>query len=220
MGFLFWFLSLAAVLFILLFPATQAGFKELTTAYPFIMGAVKFALLGSMGDILSHRIALGEWKLRNTRLLQKAGVWAFIGVTITAVFPIFNGGTIYMFERGYLAQPFDGFLAALLIAHLTSVFMNLTYAPVIMTFHKITDTVISNGGLFRRWSLRDVMTNINWSIMLRIPLFAIIWFWIPVQTITFMMPPVFRVVFAALLAIVLGFILGFASKKSLQAAGN
>ncbi|MBU0690340.1 Mpv17/PMP22 family protein [bacterium] len=218
MGFLLWFLSLAAVLFILFFPVTREGFKELTTAYPFIMGAVKFALLGSMGDILSHRIALGKWKLKNTGLVQKACVWAFIGVTITAVFPIFTGGTAYLFEHGYIQQPFSGFYAALLIAFLTSVFMNLTYAPVLMTFHKVTDTVISNGGLFRRWSLRHVMTNIDWSIMLRIPLFAILWFWIPVQTITFMMPPVYRVVFAALLAIILGFILGFASKKSLQTA--
>ena len=182
------------------------------------MGAVKFALLGSMGDVLSTRIALGKWKLKNTRFFQKASVWAFIGITITTVFPIFKGGTSFLFERGYFAQPFEGVYAALLIAHLTSVFMNLTYAPVLMTFHKVTDTVIDGGGLLRRWSLLDVFSGINWPLMLRIPFFSIVWFWIPVQTITFMLPVVYRVIFAALLAIVLGFILGFASKQSMKEA--
>jgi hypothetical protein len=217
-GNILWSALLFAVLFVLFYTPSQEVFKQLTVAYPFLMGAIKFALLGSMGDVLSGRVAHGKWTVRGIGLGQKAFVWAIIGISITAVFPIFTGGTIYLFEHGYLHQPFEGFHAALLIAFLTSVFMNLTYGPVLMTFHKITDTVINSGGLFRKWSLAEVMTNINWPIMLRIPLFAILWFWIPVQTITFMLPPEFRVVFAALLAIVLGFILGFASKLAHKAA--
>jgi hypothetical protein len=43
-----------------------------------------------------------------------------------------------------------------------------------------------------------------------------IWFWIPAQTVTFLLPSEFRVMSAAFLAIVLGFILGMAKRLSLR----
>jgi len=40
-----------------------------------------------------------------------------------------------------------------------------------------------------------------------------LWFWTPVNTITFLLPSEFRVISGALLAIVLGFILGLTNKN-------
>jgi hypothetical protein len=217
-GFLLWICVLAPVLFVLSYAPSRDIFKELTTAYPFIMGAIKFSLLGSMGDVLSGRFATGKWNLIGREIVQKAMVWAFLGMTITAVFPLFVAGTGFLFEHGYFVQPFSGTMAAVFTAFTTSVFMNLIFAPMMMLFHKVTDTVINQGGLFRRWHTADVMAGIHWQLMLRIPLFSILWFWIPAHTITFLLPPEYRVVFAALLAIVLGFILGFAAQLSRKTA--
>jgi prepilin signal peptidase PulO-like enzyme (type II secretory pathway) len=45
-------------------------------------------------------------------------------------------------------------------------------------------------------------------------------FWIPVHTITFMLPPHYRVVIAAYLSIVLGVFLVYSNKKNQEEAEN
>ena len=68
-------------------------------------------------------------------------------------------------------------------------------------------------GLFRRVDTGAILSNINWNmhwgfvLKKTIPLF-----WIPAHTITFLLPPSFQVLFAALLGIVLGVILAFSAR--------
>jgi hypothetical protein len=48
--------------------------------------------------------------------------------------------------------------------------------------------------------------------------FSLLWFWIPAQTVTFSLPPEFRILIAALLSICLGVILALARIRSKPAA--
>ena len=114
----------------------------------------------------------------------------------------------------------DGFAWGKLIVALSiSVMMNTFFAPVFMTFHKITDTHIAeNGGsikaLFRPIDMRRHIVELNWdrqwSFIFKktIPLF-----WYPAHTITFMLPGEYRVLFAALLGVALGVILAIGARK-------
>ena len=53
-----------------------------------------------------------------------------------------------------------------------------------------------------------LLKSVNWDVMWRLVLFrTVLFFWIPVHTITFLLPEAFRVLFAALLGAVLGLIL-------------
>ncbi len=106
-----------------------------------------------------------------------------------------------------------------MVAFSVSLAMNLIYAPVMMTLHKITDIhIINNGGklssVAKRIRFAEIFKSINWDVQWHfvfkktIPLF-----WIPAHTVTFLLPEDFRVLFAALLGITLGTILAFASLK-------
>jgi hypothetical protein len=101
----------------------------------------------------------------------------------------------------------------LLDAFTISATMNLTFAPVMMIFHKITDThIIKTGGsvrgLFSPIPFVAIFKNMNWDVMWNFILKKTIpFFWIPAHTITFLLPAEFRVLFAAILGIALGLIL-------------
>ena len=107
----------------------------------------------------------------------------------------------------------------ILIAFVISTLMNVMFAPVFMTIHKITDThIIDNGGKFKSLltpiKVKKIITELNWKVQWdfifkkTIPLF-----WIPAQTINFCFPEQFRVLNAAILGIVLGVILAMANLK-------
>ena len=85
--------------------------------------------------------------------------------------------------------------------------------------HKITDTHIGHCGgsvkaLLTPIPMKRIMTELNWAVLWgfvfkkTIPLF-----WYPAHTITFLLPPNMRVLFAAILGIVLGVLLAVAAKK-------
>lgn len=207
---LVWLFLLAGVLAVLGIPQSREVFVSLTRAHPYLMGMAKFALLGTMGELLSWKVVSGKWKLRGVRLWQRILVWAFIGVLLTIAFPLFSAGVEGLLAQGYL--PGNG--VKWLTAFWKSFFLQAVFAFPFMTFHRITDTLIERGQLFSRWPFIEVYKNIDWDNMFRIVGWAIIWFWLPVHTINFMLPAEFRVIIAALLAIVLGLILGFAKRKA------
>jgi hypothetical protein len=86
-----------------------------------------------------------------------------------------------------------------------------------MTLHRITDThIIATGGTLRGFfspiDCSRILQNIDWSVMWGFVFKKTLpFFWIPAHTITFLLPPQHRVLFAALLGVVLGVILAFAS---------
>ena len=101
------------------------------------------------------------------------------------------------------------------VALCISVLMNTLFAPVFMTFHKITDIHIAEtgGSLIGFFSKpleiqKTMAEKINWNIQYgfvfkkTIPLF-----WYPAHTITFLLPGTLQVLFAAALGVALGVIL-------------
>ncbi|MCF7912439.1 MAG: hypothetical protein K9M99_07920 [Candidatus Cloacimonetes bacterium] len=207
-----WVIILALVLAILICPRSQEVFRQLTIAYPYLMGFIKVGLLGTMGELLGGRIVTGKWKLKGVRLAERFLVWAALGVVFTVIFPIFSFGVDGILAKGLI----QGKGTPLLEAFWKSFFMNMVFAFPMMSFHRLTDTAIDGGGLFRKWNIPATFRQIDWDNMFKLVGLAILWFWIPAQTVTFSLPAEFRVMSAALLAIALGIIMGVAKKISLK----
>jgi len=208
-----------------LFDSVYAFYNTFNQSNGIIASFFKFAILATLGEIIALRIREGIYHRKGFGVLPRAIVWGFIGITIKIAFIIFSTGSPavlqYLGVEGAseaLAGSFS--LTKLFTAFFTSVAMNLIFAPVFMTFHKVTDThIIWNGGtvkgLFRPIRFAEIFASLDWSVQWNfvfkktIPLF-----WIPAHTITFLLPPHTRVLFAALLGIILGVLLAVASLKS------
>jgi len=208
-----WASLLGAVVVLMAVPELRAGFEAATRAHPYLLGLVKIGVLGTMGELLGKRIVRGQWTLRGIRLGQRFAVWAFLGVVFAAVFPLFSFGVDGLLKAGLL--PGEGVVLA--TAFWKSFFMNVIFAFPMMVFHRLTDTLIERGQLLTRWPMTDAYVSIDWRTMFRVVLAACFWFWIPAHTLTFLLPPEYRVLSAALLAIALGFIMGFANRRKAAA---
>ncbi|MHC1774125.1 MAG: hypothetical protein AB9834_01810 [Lentimicrobium sp.] len=189
-----------------------------------IMSFVKFAILATLGEVIGLRIRTGKYNAPGFGIMPRAVVWGFLGLTIKLAFVIFSSGTVsfltYMGMENAGEAIKGGFtMDKLFVAFCISVFMNSIYAPVMMTLHKITDTHITHTGgtlkgLFTPIDFRGIITNLNWDVQWNFVFKKTIpFFWYPAHTITFLLPPDFQVLFAALLGIALGLILAIAANK-------
>lgn len=209
-----WAAALIGIIAFLVYPTTNEMFIGFTTSYPYIAGFLKFAILATMGDLLAYRLVTSEWKIRKG-FLFRAFIWGFLGVVITLIFTIFPAGITSAMDKGLL--PGTGYTIA--FAFLTSAIMNLTFAPTMMAFHRITDTYADLRFIEgqKNIKLNQVSNKIDWDnfvsfvVLKTIPLF-----WIPAHTITFLLPSEYRVLVAAFLSIALGGILSFAKAKNKQ----
>ena len=190
-----------------------------------LMSFIKFFMLATLGEVIGLRIKTGRYYYRGFGLIPRAIVWGFLGVTIYMAFAIFAAGTLVFLEKiGF--EDASGILNSalswkkLLVSFSIATALNLFYAPVMMTFHKITDIhILENGGTIRGFlkpiQFARIFKEINWDVQWNfvfkrtIPLF-----WIPAQTITFLLPEEYRVLFAAFLGIVLGVLLAIAALKN------
>ena len=218
-----WILILCVVIVLTPFfiPATGffAWFESATKAHPYIMAFFKFAILATLGECLALRIREGVYNKPGFGIVPRMMVWGFLGMCIAMAMVIFKTG-VPAFLGGIFGSDLSGVLAGsfsmtkLGVAFAVSVLMNSIFAPVMMTFHKCTDIHITdNGGtvrgLLRPMKMREIFAKkVNWDmqwnfvIKKTIPLF-----WFPAHTITFILPPTFQVLFAALLGVALGLIL-------------
>ncbi|MBF0406609.1 MAG: hypothetical protein HQM10_04600 [Candidatus Riflebacteria bacterium] len=216
-GDIVWAGTLGAVVIALIVPQSRELFVDSTKAYPYIMGFLKVALLATMGELLAGRIVSGSW-VKPVGLIWRSIIWGFFGVAFALVFPLFSAGTQAVIKMKLLPILEDGFAEKLSIAFWTSTITNLIFAPTFMAFHRITDTWIEAAeGTFSgiiKTPLSKVTSTIQWSAFIdfvvcrTIPIF-----WIPAHTVTFLLPPEYRVLSASLLSIALGGILGFAKKR-------
>ena len=206
-------------------------YRDLNKAYPYILSFVKFFILASLGEILGHRIKTGGYYLKGFGLIPRAIVWGFLGLSIKMAFVIFGQGAPHMLQTMGLNFPTDnpadilernflseGSWLQFLSAFTVSTTLNVFFAPVFMTVHKITDThILMNKGkllmCFRPIQIRKIITEMNWSVQWNfvfkktIPLF-----WIPAQTVNFLLPGEYRVLVAAIYSIILGIILAIAAQ--------
>ncbi len=215
----------------LLIPSLTQSYRELNVQFPYILSFIKFFVLASIGEVLGHRIRNGNYVLKRFGLLPRAIVWGFLGLSIKMAFVIFGAGAPIMLETMGLnfptANPADilenNFIKnfswlQLLSAFTVSVTLNIFFAPVFMTVHKITDTHIAQnqGKLLKCLKpipIRKIITEMNWDVQWNFVIKKTIpIFWIPAQTINFLLPGEYRVLVAAIYSIILGVILAIAAQ--------
>ncbi len=222
----FLFIILVVVVFLPFFlsDAVYGWYKSFNAAHGMVMSFVKFSILSTMGELLGLRISSGHYFRKGFGVLPRAVVWGFLGMGISMAFVVFSTGVPAF--AAYLgvdnpAAIMEGALSwgKVLLAFAISVTMNSIFAPVFMTCHKITYThILMTGGtlrgLFSPIPMGEIMQGLNWRVQWEfvfkktIPLF-----WFPAHTVTFLLPGVVRVLFAALLGVALGVILAVAARK-------
>ena len=236
------FALLTLVLIVSFFPigfleSYQKGFL-FNPEYWIYTSFIKFSILATLGESLGLRISKGIYNFKGFGLLPRAIVWGILGVGISISFTIFSVGVPALLEKSFgltdAIKAMDKSVcpdfftsidvglgkARFLDAFFISTFMNLIFAPVFMTLHKITDThIVNNGGTLKGFlkpiDFAGIFPKLNWFVQWDFVFKrSIPFFWIPAHTITFLLPPEFRVIFAAVLGIVLGVLLSTASLKS------
>lgn len=223
----FYFCLIVVALFLPFFLSNDvyAAYQSFNAAHGMWMSFIKFAILSTLGELLGLRISSGVYIKKGFGLLPRALVWGVLGMGINMAMIVFSNGVPAF--AGYLGV--DG-PAAIMAGSLSwpkfwmalaiSVTMNTIFAPVFMTFHKITDMhILATGGTLRGFftpiAMGQSLQNINWKVQWgfvfkkTIPLF-----WYPAHTITFLLPSELRVLFAALLGVALGVILAVAARKN------
>lgn len=214
------FLGILAAIFLpfMLSSSLYECYNLVNQQHGLLLSFIKFAILATLGESLGLRIRQGIYSYPGFGFLPRAVVWGFLGLAIKIAFIVFSQGSTAVL--GYFGWLSDSSLSyKVMQAFTASALMNLIFAPVMMTFHKITDThIIEKGG-----TLSSLVSPINFGSILQKTDWNVMWnfvfkktiplFWIPAHTITFLLPPSFQVLFAALLGIVLGVILAFAANK-------
>ena len=181
------------------------------------MSFIKFGVLASIGELLTIRIVSGLWK-SPSGFAYRAAVWGILGMGIALMFEVFSAGVASAIKKEMLFTG-SGMMETVMKAFYISAIMNAAFAPTFMAFHRFTDTAIDmvcgEGRAFGSLSLAEVTGRIDWQgfigfvVLKTIPLF-----WIPAHTVTFLLPPEYRILVAASLSIALGAILAYAKRKN------
>ena len=196
-------------LLVLVIPVSREIFRMLSSGHPMIMGFVKFTLLATVGELIACRITLKCWSLPEL-FAARAVIWGILGAVLALMLKLYSGGVAALLETGVL----PGAESLFVKAAATSIFMNVTFGPVMMAFHKMTDKCLelqgSNaaGGRIKLPSLDDIVDAVDWKIFYSfIVLRTIPFFWFPAHTVTFMLPAEYQTIMAAFLSMALGIIL-------------
>ncbi|RCX09937.1 Mpv17/PMP22 family protein [Anaerobacterium chartisolvens] len=214
-GDLIWGLVFLGITAFLIIPSTHEVFVATTNAHPYFMGFVKFAVMASMGELLALRLISGKWN-KTSGMQYKAIIWGIVGMLIVLMFTVFSGG-VAAAEKAGLLYKFDGVLGTVLDAIYISVIINLTFGPMFMAAHRISDTYIDLRAEGQKTSVADVVSKTDWQGFIKFVIRKTIpYFWIPAHTITFLLPAQYRVLWAAYLSIALGIILSYARRKKVQ----
>lgn len=163
---------------------------------PLLSAAIQFAVLGTLGEVISASLQSRRPALPCTplQLLGKVFAWALLGVIIKYGFAGMKGFTSALLEHNMLPALFaSGVGWAFAVSVLTNVF----FGPQMMAFHRVEDNLI----LGRR-GFAGITTA--WK--------TLIWFWIPAHTVTFSLPVDYQIGLAALWSLVLGIIMGLTKK--------
>lgn len=212
-----WLSVLAIWIVILAIPTSRTVFFQMSEAHPYFAGFVKFAILATMGDLLGRRLLQKNWVIPRGVLI-KAAIWGIIGMMITLMFSVYMGGAASAQASGRL--PWNGSAAAQ--ALFGSLLMNVTFGPMMMTFHRFTNMLIDakyekKGGPV---SLSELVDRNDWHSLVEFAwVKTCIFFWIPVHTLVFLIPAQYRVLVSAFLSIVLGLLMAAAKtgKKPVSA---
>ena len=207
-----------------LFPTLFRWYEEASGSHPYLMALFKFSVLATGGESLGLRLRKGKYIEEGFGFFPRAVVWGILGVIIAAAMKLYSAGAPRLMEglgfSGTVAAMSGGFSWLKLLGAVSiSVSMNVTFAPVFMTCHKITDAhILQNGGTLKAFAtpirFGQLLSELNWRVQWdfvfkkTIPLF-----WVPAHTVTFLLPSEWQVLFAALLGVVLGVLLSVSALR-------
>lgn len=184
-----------------IFLTVTNGFSRFNQVLPYPAGFVQFAVYATAGELLSTRILEGVWAV-NRATWFKAASWGFGGPWVTLAFRVFSEGTVRAMEAGLL--PF--YSSALAAAFFTSCTNNLFFAPLHSALMRVCGNYADLRFLHgRHVTVREAVNSVDWGELVDFMLFKTIpLFWIPVNTLGFLLPVDYRIVFAAMLSLVFG----------------
>jgi hypothetical protein len=162
------------------------------TNHPIYTAIIQFALLGTLGELVSCWEAQKSFKYPFTfaMTLWKMVVWSVLAVAIKYAFVGITGFMTALMEHGLLPQMERG---TIVYAFTKSVMANLQFGVTLVVLHRVLDNL--------------VLKKKNWSNLDK-GMLSLLWFWIPAHTITFSLPHDYQIGLAAVWSVVLGFILG------------
>lgn len=211
-GDIVWGIAFLSITAFLVMPATNEIFVNATKVHPYLLGFIKFAIMATMGELLAARIGSGKW-IKTVGMGYKAIVWGIVGILSVLMFSLYSNGVAGAIKDNLIFVG-EGKFSVFLTAFLVSAIMNLTFSPVFMAGHSISNTYIDMRAEGKKIRLGEVIKVIDWQEFIRFVVAKTIPFlWIPAHTITFLLPPVYRVIVAAYLSIVLGVILAYARNR-------
>lgn len=176
-------------------------YMQFVTENPILSAIIQFALLGTLGEMVSRWVQQRKIFLPFTLrlILWKMLTWSILAVLIKYAFTGYKGFVDTLMEHNYLPQD-NGVFRAFFI----STAMNLQFGLLLVILHRILDNIPEKQG--------------NWNNIQK-SMYSLIWFWIPAHTVTFIMPRELQIGLAALWSVALGLILGL-NKKSVPAPAN
>ncbi|MDO7977182.1 hypothetical protein [Oceanotoga teriensis] len=154
----------------------------------FFMAFIQFAILGTLGEIVA--LKLSKKKIIVLKTVYSAIVWGVLGIIIKFVFVGFNGFVNELVSYGYL--PSGDFWKAFF----KSLFMNSMFGPVMVVIHRFLENLYNLKLKISKEGLKKAF-------------WALLWFWLPAHTITFMLPNNWQITLAAVWSFVLGLLLSF-----------
>ncbi len=172
-----------------------ALYLDWVKAQPLVSAMIQFAILGTLGEVISKWIIQKSFRYPFSFLLTiwKMLVWAALGLAIKYAFQGFTGFVQYLEAHHYLPT-----LGKFGRAAAISISMNLQFGLFLVLVHRILDNVGAG--------------KMNWKGLDK-SFLSLIWFWIPAHTVTFLLPDAWRIGLAALWSLVLGLILGIFNRR-------
>lgn len=182
-------------------------FHGFSSNHSYISAFIKFAVLAPMGELLVIRLSKKKWEL-SIGFIYKIIVWGFFGIAIAFSFKLFRLGVVSIIGNS-IQNPM---INNILVAFLTASFLNMTFGPVMMGSHKITDKFIELKCITgTNVTVNKAVKEVDWVGFITFVVFKTIpFFWIPAHTIVFLLPSHLRIIVAALLSIALGVLLTLA----------
>jgi hypothetical protein len=184
-------------------------FIAATMAHPFLMGFAKVACLATYGECLKMRLAKGEWSIEAP--VMRFIVWGLFGIWFAFAFPYASAGVTALIEKRLWLNG-----SKIWLAFSKSLWINILggYAFSMMLVHQYLNACIDVRRLISLTEFAETMSGrkaaTTWYRY--IPL-TILFFWLPAHTVTFLLPPVYYVLMAAVLSLALGFFLTVMQRK-------
>ncbi len=171
---------------------------------PYIGGFIQFLVFATSGEILSTRILCGNWEV-NKCTVYKAITWGVSGIFVAAAFFIVSGGVKLAMKEGML--PFYGnrIAQALFISCSVNLFFGSVHSAAIRIFSNYFEEKYLRN---KKMTVYETVTSVEWGEFVEFTFFKTLpFFWIPVNTLVFLLPQSLQVSFAAMLSFAFGMLM-------------